>query len=63
VWAELPAETAPLLARAEEAGVAFVRGADFFPGGTGGGSAARLAFSYESPASIEEGVSVLASLL
>ncbi|HZG35670.1 MAG TPA: PLP-dependent aminotransferase family protein [Gaiellaceae bacterium] len=62
VWAELQTETAPLLERAEAAGVSFVRGADFFPGG-GGSRAARLAFSYESVDSIGEGVSVLASLL
>ena len=63
VWAELPVETAPLLDRADAAGVAFVKGADFYPRGHGGGSAARLAFSYESPSSIDEGVSVLASLV
>jgi DNA-binding transcriptional MocR family regulator len=40
-----------------------VRGADFFPGGADGRASARLAFSYESPALIEEGVSVLGGLL
>jgi 2-aminoadipate transaminase len=63
VWAELGTETAPLLERAEAAGVSFVRGADFFPGGAGGRCEARLAFSYESPDSIGAGVSTLASLL
>jgi DNA-binding transcriptional MocR family regulator len=63
LWAELPVETAPLLERAENAGVTFVRGADFFPDGRGGERAARLAFSYEAPSSIAEGVSVLASLV
>ncbi len=63
VQAELPVETAPLLERAEGAGVTFVRGADFFPGGRGGGRAARLAFSYEAPSSIAEGVSLLGSLV
>jgi DNA-binding transcriptional MocR family regulator len=63
VWAELPTETAPLLERAEAAGVSFVKGADFFPRGAGGEREARLAFSYESPGSIGKGVSVLASLL
>jgi 2-aminoadipate transaminase len=62
VWVELPVETAPLLARAEAAGVTFVEGADFFPSG-GGERGARLAFSYESPSAISEGVSVLASLV
>ncbi len=63
LWAELPTETAPLLERAEAAGVTFVKGSDFFPGGRGGERSARLAFSYESPSAIGEGVSLLASLL
>jgi DNA-binding transcriptional MocR family regulator len=54
---------APLLARAAEAGVTFVKGADFFPGGAGGRAAARLAFSYETPERIEEGVRILAGLV
>ena len=63
LWVELPTETAPLLARAEQAGVGFVKGSDFFPAGRGGERSARLAFSYESPSAIDEGVSLLASLL
>jgi DNA-binding transcriptional MocR family regulator len=63
VWADLPTDASELLERATEGGVTFVRGADFFPGGDGGARSARLAFSYESPASIEAGVSTLASLL
>ncbi len=51
-----------LLTRATEAGVTFVSGADFFAG-DGGGSAARLAFSYEPPARVDEGVTLLAGLL
>ena len=39
----------------------FVRGSDFFPGGRGGRNAARLAFSYEPPERIAEGVRILAS--
>ena len=62
LWVELPTETAPLLLRAEAAGVTFVKGSDFFPG-RGGERSARLAFSYESPSAIDEGVSLLASLL
>jgi DNA-binding transcriptional MocR family regulator len=42
--------------------VTFVRGTDFFADG-GGTSAARLAFSYEPPERIAEGVRLLASLL
>jgi DNA-binding transcriptional MocR family regulator len=52
-----------LQGRAAEAGVTFVRGSDFFPRGAGGSSSARLAFSYESPERIAEGVAILASLL
>ena len=51
-----------LLARASQAGVTFVKGADFFPR-AGGESSARLAFSYEPPARIAEGVRILAGLL
>jgi 2-aminoadipate transaminase len=52
-----------LLARATEAGVTFVRGADFYPNGSGGRSAARLAFSYEPPERIAKGVGLIAGLL
>jgi 2-aminoadipate transaminase len=62
VWLELPSgpSTSELLAEAEEAGVTFVKGSDFFPGGQGGERALRLAFSFVSPAEIADGVSVLA---
>jgi DNA-binding transcriptional MocR family regulator len=43
--------------------VTFVRGSYFFPNGSGGRSSARLAFSYETPARIAEGVALLSSLL
>lgn len=56
-------DAAALLTRATEAGVTFVRGSDFFPGAAAGASSARLAFSYESPERITEGVALLASLL
>ena len=52
-----------LLVRATEAGVTFVKGSDFFPGAAAGGNAARLAFSYETPERITEGVALLAGLL
>ena len=55
-------DASALLGRATEAGVTYVRGADFFTDG-GGASAARLAFSYEPPERIAEGVRLLASLL
>jgi DNA-binding transcriptional MocR family regulator len=63
LWVDLPADSAELLTRAEEAGVTFVKGSDFFPGGGAGGRSARLAFSYASPSEIDEGVSTLASLV
>jgi 2-aminoadipate transaminase len=64
VWLELDGvDTDEMLARSTDAGVAFVRGADFFPGGSGGENAARLAFSYESPERIAEGIATLASVL
>jgi 2-aminoadipate transaminase len=65
VWLELPSgpESSELLAEAEGAGVTFVKGSDFYPGGRGGERALRLAFSFVSPAEIAEGVSVLGSLV
>ena len=62
LWVDLDADAAELLARAEAAGVTFVKGADFFPDGSGS-RAARLAFSYASPSEIDGGVSTLAALL
>jgi len=65
LWLELPAgeDVATLLAAAEELGVTFVPGPDFFPRGGGGRSAARLAFSFASPAQLADGVSRLATLI
>jgi 2-aminoadipate transaminase len=62
LWVDLTGDAAPLLERAEAAGVSFVKGSDFFADGTGARSA-RLAFSYASPSEIGSGVSTLASLL
>ena len=62
VWLDLP-RTAPELARAEDAGVTFVQGSDFFAGGRGGERSLRLAFSFVSPDEIAEGVARLAPLL
>ncbi|HET7744050.1 MAG TPA: PLP-dependent aminotransferase family protein [Gaiellaceae bacterium] len=66
VWLELDGDrdAFDLARRAEAEGVAFVRGADFFPPGAGAGaSAARLAFSFEPPERIVDGVERLAALL
>lgn len=65
LWLDLGSGDASALAgRAGEEGVAIVKGADFFPAGSGAGaSAARLAFSFESPRRIAEGIARLAALL
>jgi 2-aminoadipate transaminase len=64
-WLDFPSGTdaAALLARAEEQGLTFVNGADFFPPGQGGAGSARLAFSFVSVADVREGVARLAGLL
>ena len=64
VWLDLEGtDTSELAARADEAGVAFVPGAAFHPHGSGlGGNAARLAFSYETPERIAEGIALMAAL-
>ena len=65
VWVELSSGTSSseLLAEAEEAGVTFVRGSDFFPDGHGGECALRLAFSFVSPDEISDGVARLGALV
>jgi 2-aminoadipate transaminase len=66
VWLDLPEEhdATALATRAAEDGVAIVKGEDFFPRDTGGGrSSARLAYSYEPPDRITEGVRRLAAAL
>jgi DNA-binding transcriptional MocR family regulator len=61
LWLELPEGTdaTELLGRATAAGVTFVPGPDF----GGEPNSARLAFSFASPAEIDEGVSRLTSLV
>jgi DNA-binding transcriptional MocR family regulator len=61
LWLELPVDTdaGELLGRATAEGVTFVPGSDF----GGEASTARLAFSFASPAEIDEGVSRLAGLV
>jgi 2-aminoadipate transaminase len=60
LWLELPGDV--LAAELRPEGVTFVRGSDFFAG-PGGESSLRLAFSYEAPGSIEEGMRRLASAI
>jgi 2-aminoadipate transaminase len=64
VWVTLPAhlDTKPLLAEAVEHGVTFVPGADFYPAGQGS-NCLRLAFCYEEPVQIAEGVRRIAEVL
>jgi 2-aminoadipate transaminase len=64
VWLDLDGtDTTELATRAEKAGVAIVPGAGFFPRGSGlGETSARLAYSYETPERIAEGIELLASL-
>jgi 2-aminoadipate transaminase len=63
LWLELPdgGRASDLTARAAAAGVTFVPGTDFFLPGAGGDRAARLAYSFATPAEIEEGIARLAS--
>jgi DNA-binding transcriptional MocR family regulator len=63
VWLDLPVDAAGLLARAEAAGVTYVKGTDFFLPGEGGERSARLAFSFAAPDEIREGVRRLAALV
>ena len=66
VWLEAGdgVDTTALAARAESSGVVIVPGRDFFPSRSGGGeTSARLAFSFETPERIAEGVERLAALL
>jgi 2-aminoadipate transaminase len=64
VWLDLPSgpPAAELLAQAEEAGVTFIKGSDFFAGGVDGEHSLRLAFSYVSPEEISDGIATLGSL-
>jgi 2-aminoadipate transaminase len=65
IWLDTPSgpETAGLLPLAEEAGVTFVKGTDFFVPGGGGERSLRLAFSFVSPEEISDGIALLAPLL
>jgi DNA-binding transcriptional MocR family regulator len=65
LWLELAdrVNSRALLHAAEQAGVSFVAGPDFYPWAGGGRNAARLAFSHASPPQIAEAVRRLAGLL
>jgi DNA-binding transcriptional MocR family regulator len=65
VWLDLDGtDSTALAAAAEREGVVFVPGPGFFKAGSGGGAtSARLAYSYETPERITEGIERLARLL
>ena len=63
LWLDVGVDASELLGRAEQAGVTFIKGADFFPPGEGGERSVRLAFSFVSPAEITEGIERLAALV
>ena len=65
LWLDLPEgrNARALLHAAEQVGVSFVAGPDFYPWAGGGRSAARLAFSYASPAQLGEAVRRLAGIV
>lgn len=64
LWLDLPSGVRgdDLLGRADAAGIAFVKGSDFFYT-DGGEESARLAFSYATPNEIDEGITRLGRLL
>jgi 2-aminoadipate transaminase len=64
LWVDLPdgLSAESLLAHADGAGVAFIKGSEFYVG-DGGESSLRLAFSYERPEAIDEGIARLGRLV
>lgn len=64
LWVDLPGglDGGALLQQADEAGVVFCKGADFYFDG-GGESSMRLAFSYATPDEIDEGIGRLGRLV
>ena len=64
LWLDLPegTDSLRLLEAAQRVGVSFVPGPDFFPRGGGGRSAARLSFSFASPAQLVDATARLATL-
>ena len=65
VWVDFAGavDVSTLLERAEQGGVTFVPGTDFYPAAGGGDASARLAFSFSSEAEIAEGVRRLAAVV
>lgn len=65
VWVTLPeyVDTGSMLAEALDAGVTYVPGDSFFPGGKLGKNCMRINFSYETPENIEEAIRRLAGVI
>ncbi len=65
VWVTLPeyVDTGSMLAEALEAGVTYVPGDSFYPGGREGKNCMRINFSYESPDNIREAIRRLAEVI
>lgn len=65
VWVTLPeyVDTGSMLAEALEAGVTYVPGDSFYPGGVAGKNCMRINFSYESPENITEAIRRLAEVI
>jgi 2-aminoadipate transaminase len=65
LWLDLPegGNARALLHAAEQVGVSFVAGPDFYPWAGGGRSSLRLAYSYASPAQLGEAVRRFAGLV
>ncbi len=65
VWVTLPeyVDTGSMLAEALEAGVTYVPGDSFFPGGREGKNCMRINFSFETPENITEAIKRLAKVI
>lgn len=65
IWVTLPeyVDTGSMLAEALEAGVTYVPGDSFYPGGSGGKNCMRINFSYESPENLTEAIRRLAEVI
>ncbi len=65
VWLDLPdgVSADDVADRAHEAGVAVVKGSDFFPRGAGGHSSLRLAYSFVSTRELGDGIARLAAAI
>ena len=65
IWVRLPDgyDTAAMLPAAQAAGVDYLPGTDFSPGGLNGANYLRLSFAWLDPADIRAGVAALAGVI